>query len=129
MGGGIMPNLPILSNQQLNNNREDNMKTGIAQWINTILMIFGVIGGGAFYLAKMDSKIDNVAKSQSEIMTAFKENQQGFKTLAQIIQKHDVEIEKQKEKNNNIYDKIKGVDDKIDTTKEVILYKNSKGVK
>ena len=123
-----MPNLPILSNQQLNN-REDNMKTGIAQWINTILMIFGVIGGGAFYLAKMDSKIDSVANSQKEIMTTFKENQQEFKTLAQIIQKHDVEIEKQKERNNNIYDKIKGVDDKIDTTKEVIFLKNSKGVK
>lgn len=124
-----MPNLPILSNQNINNNSGDNMRTGIAQWINTILMIFGVIGGGAFYLAKMDSKIDSVAKSQNEIMTTFKENQQEFKTLAQIIQKHDVEIEKQKEKNNNIYDKIKGVDDKIDTTKEVILYKNSKGVK
>ena len=54
-----MPNLPILSNQQLSNSG-DNMKTGIAQWINTILMIFGVIGGGAFYLAKMDSKIDNI---------------------------------------------------------------------
>lgn len=124
-----MPNLPILSNQNINNNREDNMKTGIAQWINTVLMIFGVIGGGAFYLAKMDSKIDSVANSQKEIMTTFKENQQEFKTLAQIIQKHDVDIEKQKEKNDNIYDKIKNVDDKIDTTKEVILYKNSKGVK
>lgn len=124
-----MPNLPILSNQQLNNNSGDNMRTGIAQWINTILMIFGVIGGGAFYLAKMDSKIDSVAKSQNEIMTTFKENQQEFKTLAQIIQKHDVEIEKQKEKNDNIYDKIKNVDEKIDNTKEVILYKNSKGVK
>lgn len=125
-----MPNLPILSNQNINNNNSgDNMKTGIAQWINTILMIFGVIGGGAFYLAKMDSKIDNVAKSQNEIITTFKENQQEFKTLAQIIQKHDVDIEKQKEKNDNIYDKIKNVDDKIDTTKEVILYKNSKGVK
>ena len=123
-----MPNLPILSNQQLNNSGA-NMRTGIAQWINTILMIFGVIGGGAFYLAKMDSKIDNVAKSQSEIISTFKENQQEFKTLAQIIQKHDVEIEKQKERNNNIYDKIKGVDDKIDTTKEVIFLKNSKGVK
>ena len=123
-----MPNLPILSNQNTNNNGA-NMRTGIAQWINTILMIFGVIGGGAFYLAKMDSKIDNVAKSQSEIISTFKENQQEFKTLAQIIQKHDVEIEKQKERNNNIYDKIKGVDDKIDTTKEVIFLKNSKGVK
>ena len=124
-----MPNLPILSNQNTNNNSGDNMKTGIAQWINTVLMIFGVIGGGAFYLAKMDSKIDSVANSQKEIMTTFKENQQEFKTLAQIIQKHDVDIEKQKEKNDNIYDKIKNVDDKIDTTKEVILYKNSKGVK
>ena len=123
-----MPNLPILSNQNTNNNGA-NMRTGIAQWINTILMIFGVIGGGAFYLAKMDSKIDNVAKSQSEIISTFKENQQEFKTLAQIIQKHDVEIEKQKERNNNIYDKIKGVDDKIDNTKEVIFLKNSKGVK
>ena len=123
-----MPNLPILSNQNTNNNGA-NMRTGIAQWINTILMIFGVIGGGAFYLAKMDSKIDTVANSQKEIMTTFKENQQEFKTLAQIIQKHDVEIEKQKERNNNIYDKIKGVDDKIDTTKEVIFLKNSKGVK
>lgn len=124
-----MPNLPILSNQQLNNNNGDNMKTGIAQWINTILMVFGVIGGGAFYLAKMDSKIDSVAKSQNEIILTFKENQQEFKTLAQIIQKHDVDIEKQKEKNDNIYDKIQNVDDKINTTKEVILYKNSKGVK
>lgn len=123
-----MPNLPILSNQQLNN-REDNMRTGIAQWINTILMVFGVIGGGAFYLAKMDSKIDNVAKSQSEIISTFKENQQEFKTLAQIIQKHDIDIEKQKEKNNNIYDKIQNVDEKINTTKEVIFLKNSKGVK
>ena len=123
-----MPNLPILSNQNTNNNGA-NMRTGIAQWINTILMVFGVIGGGAFYLAKMDSKIDNVANSQKEIMTTFKENQQEFKTLAQIIQKHDVEIEKQKEKNNNIYDKIQNVDEKINTTKEVIFLKNSKGVK
>ena len=105
------------------------MRTGIAQWINTILMVFGVIGGGAFYLAKMDSKIDNVAKSQSEIISTFKENQQEFKTLAQIIQKHDIDIEKQKEKNNNIYDKIQNVDEKINTTKEVIFLKNSKGVK
>lgn len=115
--GGYMSNLPSL------NNSGNNMKTGIAQWINTIVMIFGVIGGGAFYLAKMDSKIDYVANSQKEIIATFKENQQEFKTLAQIIQKHEIDITLQKEKNSNIYDKIQNVDEKINTTKEVILFK------
>ena len=122
-----MSYLPMNTNQSQNSG--DNMKSGIATWINTIIMIFGVIGGGAFYLAKMDSKIDSVAKSQSEIITTFKENQQEFKTLTQIIQKHEIELEKQKLKNDNINDKIQSVDDKINTTKEVILFKNSKGVK
>lgn len=111
-----MSNLPSL-------NSGNNMRTGIAQWINTIVMIFGVIGGGAFYLAKMDSKIDYVANSQKEIIATFKENQQEFKTLAQIIQKHEIDITLQKEKNSNIYDKIQNVDEKINTTKEVILFK------
>ena len=122
-----MSYLPANTNQGQNSG--DTMKTGIATWINTIIMIFGVIGGGASYLAKMDSKIDSVAKSQSEIISTFKENQQEFKTLTQIIQKHEIELEKQKLKNDNINDKIQSVDDKINTTKEVILFKNSKGVK
>ena len=118
-----MSNLPSL------NNSGNNMRTGIAQWINTALMIFGVIGGGAFYLAKMDSKIDSVAKSQNEIITTFKENQTEFKSLAKIIQQHEIDIQLQKEKNLNIYDKIKASDDKIENTREAVLYKNSKGVK
>ena len=52
-----------------------------------------------------------------------------FKSLAKIIQQHEIDIQLQKEKNSNIYDKIKASDDKIENTREAILYKNSKGVK
>lgn len=118
-----MSYLPMNIHNNNNNQNGDNKMSKIKDWFSPILTIATILISGAVYLKSMENKIDNVAKGQTEILLSFKENQVEFKSLTKIIQQHEIDLATQKEKNINIYDKIKAADEKTESIREAVITK------